>query len=111
MPPEAFVIIIGSIITGTVCLLIFGLPFYAIWTYHKRKMEELRMKNRANIDEQTRAAIEALRGEFNALRDTTTQYDVSFDSALRRIESRMSHMEQRITSVEQDKQAVEAQRS
>ena len=78
-----------------VSAMVFGLPFYLIWTYHKRKLEEIKAKGRSNIDQETRAALEAFRAEIAALRDTTTQYDVSFDTALRRLESRMSQVEQK----------------
>ncbi len=76
--------------------MVFGLPFYALWSHHKRKLEEIKARQRTSIDAETRAAIEALRAEMAALRDTTTQYDVSFDTALHRLESRMSHLEQKV---------------
>ncbi len=76
--------------------LILLIPFYAIWTSHKRHLEEIKARQRVQINEETKAAIEALREEFKALRDTTTQYDVSFDTALRRLESRVGHLEQRV---------------
>jgi hypothetical protein len=79
-----------------VSAMVFGLPFYLIWTYHKRKLEEIKAKQRSNIDQETKAALDALRAEIASLRDTTTQYDVSFDTALRRIESRMGHVEQKL---------------
>ena len=36
----------------------------------------------------------ALRRQMESLRDTTTQYDISFDTALQRMESRVNHIEQ-----------------
>ncbi len=41
-----------------------------------------------------------LRKQVEALRDTTTKYDLSFDTALQRLESRMSHMEERQKALE-----------
>src|SRR5437763_13366034 len=76
--------------------MVFGLPFYAMWSFHKRKLEEIKAHQRTAIDQETRAAIEGLRAEMAALRDTTTQYDVSFDTALKRLESRISHVEQKV---------------
>ena len=97
-----------AIIVGSLVLvgMILAIPWLAISTYHKRKLEEIRSKQKIEINEETRAAIEALRKEMAALRDTTTQYDVSFDSALNRLDSRMEHMEQRIGRIErQDREA------
>jgi hypothetical protein len=76
------------------------IPFFAIWTWHKRKVEEIRMRKGVLIAEETRKAIEGLRAEMASLRDTTTQYDVGFDTALHRLESRMANVEQRVTQVE-----------
>ena len=97
-------------VMGSAVLMLFGLPFYAIWTYHKRKLEEIKARNRLSISEETRVAIEALRQEFNGLRDTTTQYDMSFDTALHRLESRIGTMERRISSVEQEPTVAQIQR-
>ena len=51
---------------------------------------------------QTLNEIQALRQQMVELRDTTTKYDMSFDAALQRLESRMGHLEGRVTSVEQE---------
>jgi hypothetical protein len=37
--------------------------------------------------------VEALRKEVAQLRDTATRYDISFDTALQRLEARVGHME------------------
>lgn len=92
--PTVWLIALVAIALG-VSGMVFGLPFYALWSHHKRKLEEIKARQRTNIDSETRAAVEALRAEMAALRDTTTQYDVSFDTALRRLESRISHIEQK----------------
>jgi hypothetical protein len=94
-------IIIISIIAGTLTLgMLLSIPIYAIRSFHRRKLEEIKARQTAQIDTNTREAIEALRAEFAALRDTTTQYDVSFDTALHRIEGRLGQMEQRVNRVE-----------
>ena len=92
--PTVWLIALVAIALG-VSGMVFGLPFYALWSHHKRKLEEIKARQRTNIDAETRAALDALRAEMAALRDTTTQYDVSFDTALRRLESRISHIEQK----------------
>jgi hypothetical protein len=79
-------------------LLIFGLPIIAILTSHRRKVLEIR--HAAGHDGTIRAAVDGLRGELGELRDTTTRFDLSFDSALQRLESRIEHIEQRLQQVE-----------
>lgn len=46
--------------------------------------------------------IKSLRKEVAQLRDTTTRYDLAFDTALQRLDSRVEHME---------KKSIEAQSS
>ena len=41
-----------------------------------------------------RQEVTTMKEELRSLRDTTTQYDMSFDTALQRVEQRMSHLEQ-----------------
>ena len=41
-----------------------------------------------------RQELAALREEVHSLRDTSTQYDLSFDTALQRMEQRVAHVEQ-----------------
>ena len=96
------VILSGTVVSGLVLMI----PIVAILTHHRRKLEELRLRQKVTINEETRAAIEGLRKEFTALKDTTTEYDVSFDTALRRIESRMGTVEQRVLHLEQRQEIV-----
>jgi hypothetical protein len=41
-----------------------------------------------------------LKRQIEELRDTTTKYDMSFDTALQRIESRVSNVENRVSGIE-----------
>jgi len=96
-------VITGLVITG----LVLALPFYAIWTYHKRKLEEIRAHRDVRVTEETRRAMDELRQEFKQLRDNSSAYDVSIDTALQRLESRINNVEQRSRyseSVEQSNQ-------
>lgn len=82
---------------------VFSIPMLAIWTSHKRKMMELQLKMRGqgdNVD--SRAEIEALRQEMRSLRDTTTQYDISFDTALQRMEGRVEGVERQIKAIQSE---------
>jgi predicted nucleic acid-binding Zn-ribbon protein len=78
-------------LSGTV--FVFGIPIMIIWTTHKRKMLELQLRLQNNGDNSVRAELNALREEMRALRDTTMQYDLSFDTAIQRMEQRMNAIE------------------
>jgi hypothetical protein len=82
-------------LTAIVC--IFGIP---VWSHHQRKMLELRLKMGKNVDANVLAEIKSLREQMAEMRDTTTRYDMSFDAALQRIESRVGHLEGRMSAVE-----------
>lgn len=104
MLPEIFRLVLAS--GALIAAMVLAIPIVVIVTYHRRKMEELRMRHQVSIAEETRAAIEGIRKDVSALRDTTTEYDVSFDTALRRIESQVGHLEQRMQRVERQQESV-----
>src|SRR5256885_1374948 len=81
-------------------VLVFGIPLLAIWTSHKRKLLELQLRLKNEGNSSVHAEMEALRQEVRALRDTTMQYDLSFDTALQRCEQRMEHRERRVNSAD-----------
>ena len=74
-------------------------PTVAIWAKHKERMEEIRSRNRETKtvvgDESLRAEVQQLKDQMLALRDTTTKFDLSFDSALDGMEERMKRLEER----------------
>lgn len=80
------------------CGLLFGIPIVSILTKHQRKMLEMRLQSGRGGDETLRAELDALRQEVQSLRNTSMQYDISFDSALQRMEARMAHYERRNTA-------------
>ena len=82
-------IFFGSVIVA----IVFSIPLALIMTYHKRKMEEIRLKRMGMMTEEVKAEFTSLRSEINALRDTTMQYDLSFDTSLQRMERRIEHLE------------------
>lgn len=70
---------------------------------HRTKIAEMRLKLAAQPRIENRvddSAIQQLRDEIHSLRDTTTQYDISFDSALQRLEQRIEQVERRGVSGE-----------
>lgn len=64
-----------------------------IWTHHRRKMAELKLKENKAFAEDAQSEFASLRQEIRSLRDTTMQYDLSFDTALQQMERRMTHLE------------------
>ncbi len=91
--PEQLIPLFGMI-------FVFSIPRTAIWTSHRRKMLEMQMRLRNEGDAGVRTAVDALREEVRALRDTTTQYDLSFDTALQRMERRVEGLERRVNEMD-----------
>ncbi len=96
----------GEIIGLVAVVLIFGTVLVAVWGEHQRKMIEARARA-GNQDSAMLSELQRLRHEVEQLRDTTTKYDMSFDTALQRIESRVSNVEQRLSAVESETQVVQ----
>ncbi|MCC6728056.1 MAG: hypothetical protein IT208_01830 [Chthonomonadales bacterium] len=61
---------------------------------------QLKLGAQQKGDARLLAEIEQLRKEFASLRDTATQYDLSFDTALQGIASRVARLEQRVDRAE-----------
>lgn len=96
MRPEEMIVTMFGIIG------VFGLPFSVLWMQHKRKMLELQLRMHTQGDANVTAQLEAMRQELRQLRDTTMQYDLSFDTALQRMESRIETLERRAVTGETD---------
>lgn len=83
-------------ITGLAAIvMVFGIPMSAIWTAHLRKMAELKLQVHQQTVNVASNELEALRQEVRALRETSMQYDLSFDTALQRMEQRVETLERR----------------
>lgn len=89
--------LVWALIPLTAIVCIIGIP---VWTAHQRQMMQLRLKLGQNTDASVTVELQALRQELAELRDTSTRYDMSFDSALQRIESRVGHLEGRVATIE-----------
>lgn len=72
---------------------VLAIPLTLIVTYHRRKMEELRLQREHHLSEEVRAELAAVRAEIQQLRDTTMQYDLSQEAALERVEHRLNYLE------------------
>ena len=85
----------------TLTLMLVGVPLLGIssiipmliWTHHRRKMEELRMQRGKVMAEDIRTEFAAIRAEIRDLRDTSMQYDLSFDTAMQQMERRVNKLE------------------
>ncbi len=75
-----------------------SIPLLAVWTRHKRTMLEMQLMMRGQSNDNVTNAIEQLRAEVRNLRDTSTQYDLSFDSAMQRMERRVDLLERHAVS-------------
>jgi hypothetical protein len=62
---------------------------------HRTRIAQLKIEAQHRTDADVRAALDDLRTEMRALRDTTMQYDLSFDTALQRMERRVEGLERR----------------
>ena len=94
-----------ELIALVVVIGIFGTPVIAVLASHFRQMAEI--KSRSPQGNPTVIAdLEEIKQQMAALRDTTTRYDMSFDTALQRLESRMSNMEERLTNAEHSQTSV-----
>ncbi|MBM3495214.1 MAG: hypothetical protein FJX72_12965 [Armatimonadetes bacterium] len=96
MLSNPFVFVLGML------ALIFSMPLLAIWTEHRRKMVELtaRLKAQSSSGGQAQDQMRDLGRQLAELRSTATEFDLSFDAALQRLESRMDLMDERLKRLE-----------
>jgi hypothetical protein len=90
------------IIAGSVVII----SVIGIWTEHQQKMAKLRFRSGDAADAGVRAAIDKLAEDVRSIRETTMQYDISFDAALQRLETRVGGLESRMREVEQTTQVT-----
>ncbi len=87
--------VIMAIVVGIPSLTLFALlPMSLVYSHHKRKMEQLKLQRDSLLSQHIASEFEAVREEIKALRDTSMQYDLSFDTALHQVERRLQQMEQ-----------------
>jgi hypothetical protein len=71
----------------------FGTVFMGMVFHHARKLAELKSRMSQGSNEDVVKEIRDLKKQVEDLRDTTTRYDMSFDTALQRIEGRVGSLE------------------
>ncbi|HSV75294.1 MAG TPA: hypothetical protein VLH79_16180 [Chthonomonadales bacterium] len=96
--------LLGLMIPLVAVLLLFGIPIIAIWTDHRRKVLDMKLRSRQQADQALLQRIDEVQRQLIELRETATQYDVSFDTSLQRIEARLNGIERRVEVVEQSGQ-------
>jgi len=83
----------GDLIGLVAVVLICGGPMFALWTRYRLEHERLRQ-------EKSEKAFEQLRQELAQVRETSTQYALSFEDALQRMERRLDSLEDRVNAIE-----------
>src|SRR5437016_826215 len=74
---------------------IFGWPVIKILTNHHARITQMKLEMRGGGGTAVLNEMRELKQQVNELRDTSTRYDISFDAALQRMESRIARVEQR----------------
>ena len=85
----AFAVPIVAIVLG------IGLSFSKKWMGHQQEMARIRASSGLSVDQSSQRALEELRSEIAQLRDTTTKYYISVETALDEIRHRLSVVESR----------------
>ncbi|GIV16547.1 MAG: hypothetical protein KatS3mg022_1982 [Armatimonadota bacterium] len=83
----------GDLVGLVAVVLIFGGPMFALWTRYQLERERIRQ-------EKSDRAFEQIRQELAQVRETSTQYALSFEDALQRIERRLDQLEERVGAIE-----------
>lgn len=90
--------------TGALAIvMVFSIPLLAIWSTHRFNLEKLRQKNLQQSDSSTQAQMDAIKVELHQLRDTSTQYCISLENTLKRLDDTVNHMDQRMKALEAEK--------
>lgn len=64
----------------------------------QEKRLKMRLKMQQGENDEFKKQIADLRAEIAALRDTSTQFDLSLDNSVQRLESRVGHLESKAVS-------------
>ena len=75
------------------------IPIVAIITSHQRKLAEIKARMTSGLSAEVRAELNEIKEQLASLRETTTRFDMAFDAALTRLESRMDDVDARTASL------------
>ena len=88
-----------AVVVTTAIVVGSGLIMGVVWMGTRAWQRVVGLQNQSRHgSEELVEEMKGLRKEFAQLRDTTTRYDLAFDTALQRLESRVSHMENKPTA-------------
>ncbi|MCX6369174.1 MAG: hypothetical protein NTX57_21050 [Armatimonadetes bacterium] len=92
----------GEIAAVFILLVIFVgiISIIGVASWHRQEMEKIKARkgtegSTVQMSEELRAELSSLKEQMIALRDTTTKFDLSFDSALDGVEARLKRVEER----------------
>jgi hypothetical protein len=83
----------GELIGLVAVVMIFGTPWVVQFAKSRERIAMLKMQTQQTPDQDVMRQLDALRQEISQLRDTCTQFDVSHDNALERLDQRMRLLE------------------
>ncbi len=89
MDPNVAAIAQTAILAGMTTIIVTTISGVRAWL----RVEMAKSEGAKRPDNQTLSMVEEIRKEVAELRDITTRYDMSFDTALQRLESRVEQLE------------------
>lgn len=95
-----------------IIVLIFGRPMVNTITRNQRKMLKMRLAARQPaVDTTWKQEAERLQRELNSVRETSTNYALSLEATISRLERRLEHVEMRsVSSMSDDKVRIQNER-
>lgn len=90
--------IVGELIPISAIVLGIGAGIVKTITNSQEKRLEMRLRLQQGQSDAVTQQIAALRAEIAALRDTSTQFDVSLEQSVQRLEDRLSRLETKSTT-------------
>ena len=82
-----------AIIVTVPTVMVGSIVHAIIWTRHRYKIEEIKSKTVSGLPQEIKSEFASLRADMHNLRDTTMQYDLSFDTALQQMDRRLGNIE------------------
>jgi hypothetical protein len=86
----------------------FAFVYSLVRMKHQQRLEEMRVLRGQGGGTEVVTELRQLQQQLHELRDTTTRYDMSFDAALQRLESRVGHLEAQQRETEAQPSTLEA---
>ena len=101
MPDNVAIVVVTAILSGSALITAITIIGTRAWQ-RVEAMKHQSIQGRGELA----STVETLKREVAQLRDTTTRYDMAFDTALERLESRVSHVEKSPRAITADTEQV-----